>query len=171
MNQRTLLIMSCSIALLVLFSAISIAQTTSGTAIIAIRTDSAFGLGHIGVGYQNSNGNYICGAVEGRDNLPYIAPEDDNGGWIKSCQDLDGVMNAFRSRGYDSIKVIDVDSINPEAAGDVIQDFVTRGYNVADNNCLTATDEVLRAYGVRNLPTPRTPNSYYNQVSGTEYYL
>ena len=171
MNQRMLLIISCSIALLMVFLTISNAQTASGTAIIAIRTNSAFGLGHIGVGYQNSNGNYLCGAVEGKDNLPYIAPGDDNGGWIKSYRDIGGVMGAFRSRGYNSIKVISVDYPNPENAGDVIQDFVIRGYNVANDNCLTATDDVLRAYGVSSLPNPKTPNSYYSQVSGTEYYL
>jgi hypothetical protein len=53
MNPRMLLIISCSIALLMIFSTISNAQTTSGTAIIAIRPNGAFGLGHIGVGYQN----------------------------------------------------------------------------------------------------------------------
>jgi hypothetical protein len=166
-----LAIMSCSIALLIAFSAITNAQTTPGTAIVAIRTDSAFGLGHIGVGYQNSNGNFLCGAIEGRNNLPYIAPGDDNGGWIKAYQDLDGVMGAFRSRGYDSIKVISVDYPDPENAGDVIQGFVNRGYDVTDNNCLTAVDEVLRAYGVSDLPNPRTPNSYYGKISGTESSL
>lgn len=145
-------------------------DTTSGTAIIAIRPNDVFGLEHIGVGYQNSNGNYFCGAVEGKNNLN-IAPGDDNGAWIKAYQDIEGVKGAFRSRGYSSIKVISVDITNPENAGSVIQNFATRGYNLANNNCLTATDEVLRAYGVRDLPNPTTPNEYYNQISGAEYDL
>ena len=171
MNPRMLLIMSCSIALLMVFSTLCNAQTTSGTAIIAIRPNAVFGLGHIGVGYQNSNGNYLCGAVEGKDNQPNVTPGDDNGAWIKAYQDIEGVKGAFRSRGYSSIKVINVDSPNQENAGSVIQNFVNRGYNLVNNNCLTATDEVLRAYGVGNLPNPTTPNSYYNQISGTEYGL
>jgi hypothetical protein len=124
MNPKILLIMSCSIALLMVFSTISNAQTTSGTAIIAIRTNSPPIVGHIGVGYQNSNGNYICGAVEGKDNQLIIAPGDDNGAWIKAYQDIEGVKGAFRSRGYNSIKVISVDSPNQENAGSVIQNFV-----------------------------------------------
>ena len=171
MNPRTLLIMSCSIALLMVFSTLCNAQATSGTAIIAIRTNSPPIVGHIGVGYQNSNGNYLCGAVEGKDYQPIITPGYDNGAWIKACQDIEEVKSAFRSRGYNSIKVISVDSPNPENAGSVIQYFVNRGYDLANNNCLTATDEVLRAYGVRDLPNPTTPNSYYNQISGAEYYL
>ena len=170
MNPRMLLIMSCSIALLMVFSTLCNAQTTSGTAIIAIRTNSPAIVGHIGVGYQNSNGNYLCGAVEGKNNLN-IAPGDDNGAWIKACQNIEEVKSAFRSRGYNSIKVISVDSPNQENAGSVIQNFVNRGYNLANNNCLTATDDVLRAYGVRDLPNPTTPNSYYNQISGTQYDL
>jgi len=75
-----------------IFSSLGSAHAESGTAIIAIRTNSAFGLGHIGVGYQNINGNFLCGSVEGKDNNPNIEPGDDNGAWIKACNDIDALV-------------------------------------------------------------------------------
>ncbi len=67
---------------------------------------------------------------------------------------------------YNSIKTIPVNPSGPISAGSWLQDFPNRGYDVTNNNCLTAVDQVLRAYGVRNLPNPTTPNAYYNKISG-----
>jgi len=33
--------------------------------IVAVRTDSVAGLGHVGVAFQNANGTWTAGAVEG----------------------------------------------------------------------------------------------------------
>ena len=161
------------IIFLMVLPSISDVQAASGTAIIAIRTNSALDLGHIGVGYQNTNGKYLCGSVEGKDNNPNIKPGDDNGAWIKACDNIDEVKDVFSSHGYDRIRLINSGSYypDPKNASKIIGNFINRGYNVLVNNCLTAANDVLIAYGVPNLPEPTTPNSYFDRIPGTTIYL
>ena len=150
-------------------------------ALIAVRTNAVqlpLGLGpagHVGVGFQNDDLTWTIGAVENTGGSPMVAPFFDNGGWVENGKTLPEVAVKLHSLGYDMIKLIIVNYPNSNKAQNTIKRFPTRGYNVVDNNCLSATIDVLYAYGVEDLPS-RTihvaPTDYYANVRGnTKEYL
>jgi uncharacterized GH25 family protein len=163
---------------------------TDGLAIIAVRTTAVqlpWGLGpagHVGVGFQNEDGTWTIGAIENSGGSPIVLSQkglmassdpgtlSDNDAWVESHLDLEEVEAKFRSLGYDGIKTIQVSDSNPDNANKVINDLPKRGYNVATYNCLSATIDVLNAYGAKNLPLQIAhvaPNDYYANVEGEEY--
>lgn len=96
----------------------------------------------------------------------------DNGGWVEEHKTLQEVAVIFHALGYDGLKIIEVIDDNPNLANLEIKSFPTRGYNVVNNNCLSATIDVLTAYGVKKLPLQivhMAPNDYYANVKGEEY--
>ena len=159
---------------------------TGGLAIIAVRTTAVGSLGHVGVGFQNDDGTWTIGAIENSGGSPIVlskkglmasadpSPLSDNGAWVGPHMNLKDVEAKFRSLGYDGIKIIQVSNSNPDNANNVINDFSKRGYNVVTNNCLSATIEVLNAYGVKNLPLQIAhvaPNDYYANVQGAQSHF
>lgn len=151
---------------------------SGGVAIIAVRTTSVDNLGHVGVGFQNADGTWTIGAIEGDPEkailwgaaaLPLIG---NNGGWVETGKTLLEAEVLFHALGYDGFKIIQVSDSNPDLAEFVTNDFPMRGYNVVNNNCLSATIDVLTAYGAKNLPLQIAhvaPNDYYANVKGEEY--
>jgi hypothetical protein len=158
-----------------------------GTVIVAFR-DLPVGIkplgtknvGHAGVAFQNEDGTWTAGAVEGP-GFPFqilsALPGMENGAWVEYFNDNSQVIEEFSNKGYEKIKTIDVFSdTDPAAAQKVMDGFFSRGYDVELNNCLTATHEVLEAYGCKYLPSAfdnilgrsTTPISYFNQLAGVE---
>lgn len=143
----------------------------SGMVIVADRSSAVYGLGHTGVAFQNSDGTYTCGAVEGHNNKAIIFKGDKNGGWYEKFKTLDEVEKKFSELGYDKIKILFITNPDPAKAERTISDFPDRGYNFLTNNCLYAVIEVLDAYGAKNSAEPFLcrPNSYFDSIQGTKY--
>lgn len=153
---------------------------SDGLAIIAVRTTAVGNLGHVGVGFQNDDDTWTIGGVEGDPDKTIlwgaVVPPifGDNGGWVEEHKTLQEVAVIFHSLDYDGLKIIQVIDDDPNLANFQIKSFPTRGYNVVNNNCLSATIDVLSAYGVKHLPLQITnvaPNDYYAHVQGDEEYL
>jgi len=120
---------------------------------VAVRTASVDNLGHVGVGFQNDDGTWTIGGVEGDPDKTILwgaVAFGDNGGWVEEHKTLQEVAVIFHALGYDGLKIIEVIDDNPNLANLEIKSFPTRGYNVVNNNCLSATIDVLTAYGVKN---------------------
>lgn len=132
----------------------------SGMVIVAVRTDSVAGLGHVGVAFQNANGTWTAGSVEGAVEKSwynwggaFIAPfgkKGENGGWFRLFNTREEVENEFAKLEYDKYKIIPVENCNPESANDRIRLFDDLGYVPAVNDCLTEIWGVLDAYGFKN---------------------
>ena len=126
-----------------------------GTAIVAARTGSVGGLGHVGVAFENADGTWTAGAIEGAPEKSWsnlgglvVLPSGDEGAWSKQFNTREEVETEFQSRDYDKIKEIPVANSNPDGANKEIEKFKDAGYFAPFNDCLTQTDSVLRAYGV-----------------------
>ena len=126
-----------------------------GTAIVAFRT-GAGGAGHVGVAFQNADGTWTAGAIEGAtekklSNLwgAVVSKSGDNGGWSKDFESKEEVEKEFLDRKYEKIKEISVENSNPEKAAERISSFKDAGYLLPVNDCLTNTDAVLKDYGVK----------------------
>jgi hypothetical protein len=142
-----------------------------GTAIVAVRTGSAAGAGHVGVAFYNpSTGKWIAAAVEGYNSAGYIAQGDKNGGWYKEFNTKEEVINEFFSdtspdastdypghAAYDKIKIITVEKSYPGSASNKFVGIEDSGYLLTQNDCLGLTNDVLRAYGVQDLPSGMSP--------------
>lgn len=132
-----------------------------GTAIVAVRTGSVGGLGHVGVAFENADGTWTAGAIEGAPEKSWsnlgglvVLPSGDEGAWSKKFNTREEVETEFLVRKYDKIKEIPVADSNPDRANKEIEEFKDAGYLAPFNDCLTRTDGVLRAYGVNtNLNT------------------
>lgn len=134
----------------------SSSSETAGTAIVAVRTSSVIGLGHVGVAFQNADGTWTAGAIEGAPkktlhNLggAVVFSSDENGAWSDKFNTLEDVEKEFLRRDYNYIKIIPVENSNPELATKKIQSFEKAGYFAPFNDCLTQTDAVLNEYGVK----------------------
>ena len=169
-----------------------------GTAIVAVRTGSVAGLGHVGVAFQNADGTWTAGAIEGApekslSNLGglLVLPSGDEGAWSKKFNTREEVENEFLRLDYDKLKEIYVDNSNPDRANKEIEKFESAGYLAPFNDCLTRTDDVLRAYGVNTnmnpfgvvtsvtgpigaaarLTSDVVPNVYFYSIPGKEISL
>ena len=83
----------------------------SGMVIVADRSSAVYGLGHTGVAFQNSDGTYTCGAVEGHNNEAIIFKGDKNGGWYEKFKTLDEVEKKFSELRYDRIKGLTLNNL------------------------------------------------------------
>jgi hypothetical protein len=145
---------------------------TDGLAIIAVRTTSVDSLGHVGVGFQNNDGTWTIGAIENTGGSPVVSPGADNGAWVEKDKTISEVEEKFHSLNYDGFKIIQASDTKPDLADAEINKFPTRGYDVVTNNCLSATIDLLTAYGVKSLPLQIAhvaPNDYYAKVNGEEF--
>jgi len=143
-----------------------------GIAFIAVKSSAVGGLGHVGVGFQNSDGTFTCGAIENTGGSPLVIRFLDNGGWVESDKTMPEVAVLFNALGYDGIKVIQVNNVDIEKAIKIINNFPKRGYAIGANDCLSATEDVLKAYGVDSLPlriAHIAPKNFYENVKGEGY--
>lgn len=174
--------MKLAICLLIFFMEFApVCDAFDGIAIVAARSKSVGGLGHVGVAILNSNGTWTAGAIEGINSQPVINSGDNNGAWIKwDLKSEAEVINEFASKtdyhdAYDKIKTIPVINANQESAGKAIKRMRITGYSVPFNDCLTGVDAVLKAYGAIDLPLLSiilsgqnyAPNVYFKLLPGT----
>jgi hypothetical protein len=180
-TQRRLIVMKAwSLVLIILmvllfsgFSGYCADTITPGKVIIAARTSSVGGLGHIGVAIQNADGTWTAGAIEGDPdknalNKVIVLHDEDNGGWYMDFKTEEEVIAEFSKNtlsadstctsypcheAYNKIKIISVENSNPESARkakEIIQSFKNAGYIAPFDDCLTQTKDVLDAYGFEN---------------------
>lgn len=169
------------VAALVAWAVPTIAQAAPPSqarrACVAMRWDGAFGLGHVGWGIEIAPGQFLFGGLEGLPSTAGIRNGDPNGGWyaLGSWNDMvnhfvdPGLRNSQPRRAggvYDQMKCTELASSQPAAARKVGMEMARRGYALSGNNCLDATDEVVKLFGAS---TPRpgkvlTPKAYYDRL-------
>jgi hypothetical protein len=149
------------------------------------RSSGANGLGHVGVAFElkaTINGvNYTSfyeGGVEGTNGwfgIPnaFTSPGSNNGGWWNQVSTQPQMLNEFRARGYNRYKFGAAFISTTQAISDnskaILAAFPNRGYNVAGNNCMNASYDVIASFSGSNgnpsVPTQYFPNNWYNALS------
>lgn len=129
-----------------------------------VRRSGADGLGHVGWTFQYTDASYCDGAVENPAGTP-VSPPGQTGFWTQRVTDPDIPMQL---RAYDAFKLFALDSAAPDQADKTVAWIATQPYLVIFRNCMDDTYDVLRSYGVPDLPLPLleiTPNRWFDQLS------
>src|SRR5579859_2485188 len=129
-----------------------------------VRRSGAYGLGHVGWTFQYSDGSYCDGSVENPAGTPVSAPGQ-TGFWTQRVSDPDIPM---RLLSYDAFKLFAIDASSPDQADKTVAWIANQPYLVIFRNCMDDTYDVLRSYGVPDLPLPFleiTPNRWFDQLS------
>jgi hypothetical protein len=74
----------------------------------------------------------------------------------------------MKLRAYDAFKLFEIDTGNPGQADKTVAWVATQPYLVIFRNCMDDTYDVLRSYGIPDLPLPMleiTPNRWFDQLS------
>lgn len=162
-------------------------KISSGRAYIFIKPQNVnFGLGtagHIGWGFQLSNGSFYCGATENYakgDLRTYLVLEGyDNDFWGEYAYHEWDMFSKMKSLGYSQYKVVGVNNPNILAAKKASEATMMKGFQGISNNCLDHTYTVLAAYGLNifQLPSRQVfifPNKWFNEfypnVNGNGVY-
>ncbi|TAN62125.1 hypothetical protein EPN18_05340 [bacterium] len=151
-------------------------------AIVAVCHHRPFNCGHVGWGYEHSDGSWRVGAVEGPGWQGVF-----NGFWSRKVNGLNDVMVIFENMKklnaeYDNVKLLNVGanvSANPVFADEMSAWVSGLEYSVINRNCMDSAFDILNAYApgyvMGVLPKPEDnwfPNDWYkNLPSSTEYNL
>jgi len=141
-------------------------------ALIFIRHSGAGGLGHISWAFEWRNGWFNVGGVENRHSYAIARPELADF-WTAHTTDPIGTMQKF-GQGYDEYKIFYVTQPRPKAAWRVVVWTSRIAYTLIRHNCVDATYDVLRMYGVAYLPDPAThyaPNDWYDSLAGPTFAI
>lgn len=139
-------------------------------ALIFLRRSGASGLGHIGWAFEWDNGWWNVGSVENYGNHAF-APVGQTDFWTTHTTNPVEIM-LTREKAYDEYKVFVVARPQPKAAWKVVVWASRQPYWVVHRNCVDTTYDVLRAYGLSDLPDPVTeyaPNDWYDSLEGYSY--
>ena len=139
-------------------------------AIIFVRRGAAYGIGHVGWAFAEDNDVFSAGAVENHGGGLHTSPKE-MGFWARRTRDP---ITPMRARHYDEFKVIDLAQADPMGAKRVVAWVHQHAYEAFGRNCKDDAYDVLRAYGIQNLPVPAhhwEPNHWFNQVQGTHYQI
>lgn len=137
-------------------------------AVVFVRRTGAKGAGHVGWAFECGDGTFNVGSIENPRHSLRTRPSQ-MGFWAERIADPIAPM---RSRAYTHFKLIDVAPANPGFAGQVVAWLGRRPYDLFGHNCMNATYDVLRAFGLKGLPAPAhhwEPNHWFNHVRGCEY--
>jgi hypothetical protein len=129
-----------------------------------VRRSGAAGLGHVGWTFQYPDGSFCDGAVENPAGTP-MSPPGQTGFWTQTVVDPDPPM---KLRDYDAFKLFEIPTGNPDQADKTVAWIGLQPYLVIFRNCMDDTYDVLRAYGIPDLPMPMveiTPNRWFDQLS------
>ena len=137
--------------------------------------------GHVGWGYQQADGTFRAGAVDGTGMAPYIASQDDRGyHWSEKFLTEEAMRDYFRRWGagtkdaqYTEVKRIAVLDPDYEAARAKADSFVGSGYSVVIKNCMDETNAVIQAYGATGVPWPQTnwfPHFWFTNMASTAHH-
>jgi hypothetical protein len=129
-----------------------------------VRRSGADGLGHVGWSFQYADGSYCDGAVENPAGKP-VSPPGQTGFWSERVVDPDGRMQLLK---YDAFKLFEIEAGESDLADKTVAWIATQPYILIMRNCMDDTYDVLRSYGIPNLPLPMieiTPNRWFDQLS------
>ena len=129
-----------------------------------VRRSGAYGLGHVGWTFQYADGSYCDGSVENQAGTP-ISPPGETGFWTERVVDPDLPM---KLHVYDAFKLFEIESGETDHADKTVAWIATQPYLVIFRNCMDDTYDVLRSYGIPELPLPMleiTPNNWFDQLS------
>lgn len=139
-------------------------------AAVFVRRTGAEGLGHVGWAFDCGDGTFGVGSVENPGHTLRTRPPD-TGFWAIRARDP---IRSMRQRRYVEFKVIDLDQGDPARAWRVTAWVSRHFYVVFGHNCMNATYDILRAYGVGNLPAPARhwePNHWFDHVRGRHFLI
>jgi len=128
-----------------------------------IRRSGADGLGHVGWSFQYPDGAYCGGSVENPAGL-VVSPPGGTGFWSQRIIDPIAPM---RLLSYDAFKMFEVPNADVGRADSTVAWIAQQPYVAIFRNCLDATYDVLRSYGVPELPLPTleiTPNHWFDSL-------
>lgn len=131
-----------------------------------VRRSGADGLGHVGWSYQYADGSFCDGAVENPGGTP-VSPPGQTGFW---CERVSDPITPMQLEKYDAFKMFDVSSSDPDDADRTVAWVGEQPYLVVFRNCMDDTYDVLRSYGVPELPLPFleiTPNDWFDALKAT----
>jgi Dockerin type I domain len=134
-------------------------------------------VGHVGWGFRNGTGNsWVYGATEGVPLSPYIPPGPPStthswhatGTWAQMLKTFGAGVQPNWPTGpgyYIRYRCSNVAASNPSMASAQVNVGENSGYNLANDNCLTKAVNILKQYGVLNLPAVTNlelPDVYFN---------
>lgn len=127
--------------------------------------------GHVGWGIQVDKENYYIGAVENLRGLPISDPDKMNY-WAETTKDpfTKFSIGPFDlNTRYDLYKEFTVEKPDLKSALAAIEEVKEKYYNVASQNCMHSSYDILSAFGATNLPDPRlneniAPIFWFNKI-------
>jgi hypothetical protein len=132
-----------------------------------VRQSGAFGLGHVGWAFAVNASTFDDGSVENPAGTPYTPPSQD-GFWECEVSAV-AFVGPFVLRGYDHYKTLTAPKPDPACALQVVNWISTQPYVVIGQNCMDDVYDVLRAFGVPDLPVPAfevIPNWWFDALPG-----
>jgi hypothetical protein len=155
---------------------------SSGQAYVFIKPQNVVGLGHIGWGFQLTDGSYYAGSTEANTKgivRTYIRlAGQDNDFWGEMFLGEAQMLTKMKNLGYSAYKRVTVKNPSISSAKARAQRTMMAGFQGISNNCLDHTYLILEGYGVKDMPwkqTNPTPNgwfnAFYNSTTGGGYTL
>ena len=139
-------------------------------AVVFLRRSGADGIGHVGWAFDNGDGTFTTGSIENPRHWLRTSPHE-MGFWAVCARDP---IIPMRDRRYNEFKVINLGQGDLNAATRVVKWVSQQPYAVVGHNCMNATYDVLRAYGVERLPVPAhhwEPNHWFDRVQAQHYQI
>ncbi len=151
-------------------------SVSSGKAYSFIKPQNVAGLGHIGWGFQLSDGSFYAGSTEnyvkGIIRTYIILAGQDNDFWGEMFLSESAMFAKFKQLGYDRFKSVNVSNPNIAFAKRRAEETKMNGFQGISNNCLDQTYHVLEGYGVKDMPwkqTNPTPNGWFNAFKHNDF--
>lgn len=138
-------------------------------AAVFVRYHSGDGFGHVGWAFDTSY-SVDAGSVENHSGHIFT-PATQMGFW-NDC--FDDPVAQMCERGYDDLKWVEVENANPVLAYRTVLWIKHEAYKVLHRNCEDDVYDVLRAYGVTDLPSPTLlwfPKSWFKRFHGALEHL
>ncbi|HZT12942.1 MAG TPA: hypothetical protein VFA29_09065 [Candidatus Baltobacteraceae bacterium] len=134
---------------------------------VFVRHHSGDEMGHVGWAFESGDGRVHAGSVENHSGH-FFSPSQGDGFWSAVTADP---LPLMLRRQYDELKWVDVQAPDPVAAARVVLWIKEQAYRAAFRNCEDDVYDVLRAYGVRDLPAPAwhwLPNRWFQLFRGEQ---
>jgi uncharacterized membrane protein HdeD (DUF308 family) len=143
---------------------------TTRRVLIFVRRLGAAGLGHVGWAFEWKNGWFNVGSVENHGNHAFAAAGQADFWTAHTTVPVETIL--ARGNAYDEYKVFFVSDPHPKEAWSAVVWVSQQPYRVVHRNCVDAVYDILRAYGLVDLPDPVTeyaPNDWYDSLAGRSY--
>ncbi len=139
-------------------------------AIVFVRRKAAYGIGHVGWAFSVEKKLFNAGAVENHGGTLHTLASR-MGFWMRRTHDP---IKLMRKRHYNEFKVIEVEHAQPALAKGVAQWVSRHAYEAIGRNCMDDVYDILRAFGVPDLPPPAThwePNYWFDAIVGNHFMI